>query len=80
VDEHPLLKRDLELLERYFHQVETRNFTFMTLLAVPFRNTSIFNGLHKSLAVVDRFIFSLTVLDRLAWMVVIHASRPRQQA
>jgi hypothetical protein len=78
VDEHPLLKRDLKLLEEYFENVETDCFTLCTLLAVPFRNTRLFARLHRILAGVDRVIFRVPLLDRLAWMVVIHAYNPRK--
>jgi len=77
-DEHPLKGKDLALLSEYFSNVEVEYFTLFTLLAVPFRSMPAFKQIHGILASIDRAIFRVPFLRKLAWMVVIHAYNPRK--
>ena len=77
-DEHPLLEKDLRLLGKYFHRVEIDYFSLFTLLAVPFRNTFLFNGLRTLLGKVDQAVFLIPPVRKYAWTVVIHASNPKK--
>ncbi|NKB69255.1 MAG: methyltransferase domain-containing protein [Candidatus Latescibacteria bacterium] len=77
-DEHPLLEKDLLLLEKYFHSVEIKYFSLFTLLAVPFRNTFLFNGLCSILGKIDQMVFLIPPARKYAWTVVIHASNPKK--
>ena len=80
-DEHPLLIRDLTLADRYFDERLNHYFTLHSLLAVPFRNTSIFHGLLDACETVDRAVFrAFPPARRLAWQVVIEMARPRGAA
>ena len=80
-DEHPLLMRDLALADRYFDEVQTHYFTLHSLLAVPFRNMSIFSGLLDACETADRLVFrTLPPARRLAWQVVIELAAPRRAA
>ena len=76
VDEHPLMKKDLNLLKKYFKNVEIKYFSLFTLLAVPFRSLSIFNPLFKILYFIDKVILRLPIIKNWAWVVVIHAYNP----
>jgi SAM-dependent methyltransferase len=76
-DEHPLKHRDIELLAQYFAVVEVRYFTFLTLLAVPFRNLPVFDKVYSMLARADQLLFRFPMMDRLAWMAVIQAAEPK---
>ena len=80
-DEHPLLMRDLVLANRYFDERQNHFYTMHSLLAVPFRDTSIFNGLLNACEASDRPVFrAFPPARRLAWQVVIELARPRQAA
>lgn len=75
-DEHPLKTSDLKLLNEYFSKVNIYYFHLTTLLAVPFRNTKLFNGIFSLLNKLDSLLFHLEIFKRNAWMVVIELSDP----
>ena len=80
-DEHPLLVRDLDLADRYFDERQNHYFTLHSLLAVPFRNTSVFRGLLRACDAADRLLFStVPPARRLAWQVVVELAQPRDGA
>lgn len=80
-DEHPLLMRDLVLADRYFEERHSHFFTMHSLLAVPFRDTSIFSGLLNACEAADRIVFrAFPPARRMAWQVVIELARPRPTA
>jgi SAM-dependent methyltransferase len=80
-DEHPLLMPDLRLANRYFDELGLHYFTLHSLLAVPFRNTPIFNRLLTMFDATDRIVFgALPPARRLAWQVVIEMAQPRNGA
>jgi len=75
-DEHPLIRKDLKLLKKYFYDVDIQYFSLLTLITVPFRNSFIFNLLFKTLCLIDRIILGIPFIRDLAWIAVIHASKP----
>ena len=75
-DEHPLMRKDLKLLKKYFHNVDIQYFSFFTLFAVPFRNLFIFNPLFKILYLIDQLILKIPLIRDWAWVVVIKAYNP----
>jgi ubiquinone/menaquinone biosynthesis C-methylase UbiE len=77
-DEHPLKRRDLKQLSRYFHSVEIHYYACLALLAVPFRRFFFFNGLCRLLQHMDQLLFKLPGLKYLAWIVVINVSNPKK--
>ena len=77
-DEHPLLVRDLRLLDRYFDCVRIRYFHLTSLLAVPFRRLPIFVPLLRKLELLDQACFHMSFLKKQAWMVVIDLSQPQK--
>lgn len=78
VDEHPLLMKDLDLLKKYFHQVEIEYFSLTTIFAVPFRNMSIYNTATNFFGSLDKLIFKIPFMRKFAWYVIIHASKPKK--
>jgi SAM-dependent methyltransferase len=79
VDEHPLHVGDVELSREYFSSVDMRFYHFHTLLAVPLRKTSIFEGAVKALDGIDAAMFAaLPFLRRYAWIVVMTFSNPKK--
>lgn len=76
-DEHPLLVGDLELARRYFARVEATFFHLASLLALPFRASSGFDGLLTKLEALDRRLFRrVPAVQRFAWMVVLELQHP----
>jgi len=79
-DEHPLLRKDLRLVGRYFEEVDIHYYHFFTLLAVPFRRKTLFGGLLKLLEKVDDFFFRyIPGFKYLAWYTIIEGRFPRKQ-
>ena len=77
-DEHPLLISDLQLLEKFFEQIETEFYSLFTLGAVPLRTTSLFNPTYRFTQSIDRVLLSMPGIRRHAWTVIIHASIPKE--
>lgn len=76
-DEHPLLKRDLALLRRFFKNVDVHYFHFATLAAVPFRNTVLFKPLLALLHRLDRILMRLIPpIRHWSWVVVVDVAGP----
>jgi hypothetical protein len=76
-DEHPLLRRDLTHLRRFFERVDVHYFHFATLAAVPFRNTVLFKPLLALLHRLDRALMRLIPpIRHWAWVVVIDVAGP----
>ena len=80
VDEHPLHLGDLRLFANYFEQTEFHFFSLCSLLAVPFRSLPGFGLLLRALEGVDQLLFRIPFLQKQAWIVVAHLSRPRSVA
>lgn len=77
-DEHPLLIKDLKLLNKYFQTVDIKYYYFISLLAVPFRKSKYFDSLLSFLNSVDQFLFKSVILRTQAWQVVIEVCNPRK--
>lgn len=74
-DEHPLTMKDIKLINDYFDKIEIEYFFIFTLLAVPFRNMSIFNSICKFLTKIDDILFKIPLFRKYAWSVIIHCSK-----
>ena len=62
-DEHPLLKKDLELLKKYFNDVDIKYYFLTSLLAIPFRKTSHFNKVVNFFNVIDQSLFKINFFE-----------------
>lgn len=79
-DEHPLLKKDLDLIHEYFGEVHVRYYHFFTLLTVPLRNTPLFKPVLRVFEAIDRFCFRfLPGFKYLAWYTIIEAGEPKKE-
>ena len=78
--EHILSKNDIKLAKEYFGKVETKFFHLATLLAVPFRNFSIFNPLLTFFEWVDSILLRLPLIQWLSWQIVFILSKPKIKA
>ena len=77
-DEHPLKRDDLKLLDQFFQQVHLEFFSFFTLVAVPLRHTPLFTSIYAVMQKVDQIILRRAWGHRMAWIVMIHAHRPKK--
>ena len=75
-DEHPLLRADFDLANRYFASVRTRFFHLSSLAAVPLRGRPGFGALLAALSGIDRLLLaSASPLRWNAWMAVVELER-----
>jgi SAM-dependent methyltransferase len=76
-DEHPLLIADLEMASQFFHRVDTRFFTLLSLAAVPLRNSRSFVPIATRLDRLDRRLFDRVPWARKhAWMATLSMREP----
>ncbi len=76
IDEHPLLRKDLKLLQKYFLNVKIQYHSFLTILAVPFRKSFLFKPLLKILYLIDQVILKIPLIREWAWIAIIHVHKP----
>jgi len=67
IDEHPLLMSDVATARRYFRKVSLEPFVLLALLAYPVRGTKLFDGTLRMLDSIDRLIFKIPGVGRMAW-------------
>ena len=80
-DEHPLILRDLRLMEEFFDQVNCEFFHLTSLLTIPLRNTQAFSLFYKLLDSFDRRLFKwVPTLELMAWLVVITLEKPNKES
>ncbi len=78
-DEHPLTMKDLKFIKTFFNQHHYRFFHLFSIIAVPFRNTSIFSFLLKLMDSLDNLLFKfIPCLRPIAWQVVIILEQPKK--
>jgi len=75
-DEHPLLDKDLLLLQQYFKKVEIKYFYFTALGASFFVGLPGFKFILNFLEFIDKQLFILPFLRKQAWQVIIKLSEP----
>ena len=75
---HILGRSSIKIARRYFEKVEVHHFHLMSLLAVPFRRTRLFEPLLSMLDAVDGVLLKLPGLRWHSWQMVIVLSGPRK--
>lgn len=76
-DEHPLLLPDLDLIHRYFDEMEATYFHLLGLLAVPASGRSFFGRAVETLDAADRALFRRVKPTRKhAWIVGLDLAGP----
>jgi ubiquinone/menaquinone biosynthesis C-methylase UbiE len=77
--EHILHKKDIELAKKYFKNVRILGFFHLAAIAaVPFRNSTAFNGILRALETVDGLLLKFPVVRWQAWQVVFELSNPNK--
>lgn len=76
-DEHPLVKKDLDLMRRTFRRADIRYFHLASFFAIPFLPTRIFWPVLKAMDGLDAAAFRVVPpLGLLAWYCVITLGEP----
>lgn len=70
-DEHPLRVEELREMRRWFGSVEVTPFHLTVLATVPFRESRWFEPARTALDALDRVLFKVPGVGRLAWQVVL---------
>ncbi len=79
-DEHPIVWKDFQILDRYFEKTEATFHNLVSMGAVPFRSLPFFPGLLRSLERVDEGVFKIVPYARRhAWNTIFVLSHPRKQ-
>lgn len=76
--EHILGRHEIYLPLKYFEKVEPRFFYFFVFLAVPLRNTKVFEPVLKFLEKADKVFLKIPVLRWLAWQVIFVIKGPKK--
>ena len=76
-DEHPILKRDFDIMKKYFDKIEVKYFYLFSLSALAFRRTILFDIIYKSLTKLDEILINiLPWIGKYSWVSVIILSKP----
>ena len=75
VDEHPLIERDFNLIQKKFENFQIKFYGFATLIFFPFYNSPSDSNVFKILKKVDQFLFKFKIFKKLAWSVLIIAEK-----
>ena len=76
--EHILKKDSIFMAKKYFGNIDMRFFHLTTLLAVPLRNTPIFNAVLSVCEAVDEVLLKLPGVKWWAWQIRYVLSEPRK--
>lgn len=76
--DHILRKREIHLAKRYFSKVDEKFFHLCALLAVPFRNSSVFGSILGLLEHADSVLLSLPLVKWQAWQTVFVLAAPNK--
>lgn len=80
-DEHPLLRRDLQVAKRFFGNVDVEYYHLTSFAALALLRTSMFFRAVEMLDKVDAALFRIVPPIRLlSWYVIMQLSRPRRTA
>lgn len=77
--EHILRRRDVLAAQKYFGHIEWQFYHLASLLAVPFRNTVLFNPLLSAAELIDSAILSRSPFRWWAWQIAFVLSSPKRQ-
>jgi len=77
--DHILRRKEIEMAEIWFKEVEILGFFHLaSIAAVPFRNLTIFNIILSALEALDRALLKLPILKWQAWQVIFLLSGPKR--
>ena len=74
-DEHPLIKKDFEYLNKKFIDVKIKYYGLLTLIFFPFYGLPKNSKFFKLLVSLDQFLFKFKIFQLFAWSVLISAKK-----
>lgn len=78
-DEHPLLKPDIKMIDRYFKDKKISYYFFTALAAIALRKTIVFKPVLRFLHGIDKFLFfTFPFIRWQAWFVLIEMNHPKK--
>tara|TARA_B100001996_G_scaffold242502_1_gene187678 strand:+ start:321 stop:1064 length:744 start_codon:yes stop_codon:yes gene_type:complete len=75
VDEHPLIKKDLDYINIKFKEIKIKYYGFVTLIFFPFYNSLNQSRFFEFLTKVDQLLFKLRFFRLFAWSILITAKK-----
>ena len=75
IDEHPLVDRDFNLIQKKFSKTKIKYYGFLTLALFPFYSSPKNSKIFKILKNLDQILFKLNIFKKLAWSVLIIAEK-----
>ena len=74
-DEHPLINKDFDYINKKFFNTEIKYYGFLTLLFFPFYKSPDQSTVFKILASLDQYLFKLKFFRLFSWSVLIVARK-----
>jgi SAM-dependent methyltransferase len=76
-DEHPLLKRDLDIIQTCFGKLEVSHYGLTSLAVVGIRHSSFGERLRTFFGGIDQALFRVPGMERLAWYCLLQMEKRR---
>ena len=76
--EHILGIDDLEIAEKYFHNIDVKFFHLAVLAAVPFRKTRFFKPMRAFLDKIDSILLGDEAIGKYGWIMVFTMTKPKK--
>ena len=76
--EHILGVESLEIMRKYFKNVDVKFFHLLSLVTVPIRKTFLFKPFLSVLNFLDSIILSNQFIGKYAWIMVVELSEPKK--
>ncbi len=75
IDEHPLLAKDFEYINKKFFETKIKYYGFLTLVFFPFYKNPENSKIFKFLATLDQYLFKFKIFKIFSWSVLIIAKK-----
>ncbi len=76
--DHILGVESLDIMRKYFNQVDVKFFHLTSLVLVPFRKTFLFRPLLPIFNAIDRVLLSNQFIGKYGWIMAIELSEPKK--
>lgn len=76
--DHILGVESLDVMKKYFHEVNPKFFHLFSLALVPFRKTFIFPFLYPILNFLDKLVLSNKFIGKYGWIMAVELSSPKK--
>lgn len=74
--DHILGMEEIRMSKKFFRTLDIRFFHLVSLAAVPFRSTAVFNSALKICEKVDSLFLRVPYVQRLAWQAIFKLTKP----